>query len=107
MAFSRAFTASVLFLSFLLLHLAYANQLMGMMSGAESPVPEAPTTPPIDCGEACKVRCGLSSRPNLCNRACGSCCAECDCVPPGTSGNYDSCPCYFRLTTRNKIRKCP
>ncbi|RID54922.1 hypothetical protein BRARA_G02208 [Brassica rapa] len=40
----------------------------------------------IDCGSACIARCKLSSRPNLCHRACGTCCARCNCVPPSTYG---------------------
>ncbi|XP_038899683.1 gibberellin-regulated protein 11-like isoform X2 [Benincasa hispida] len=61
----------------------------------------------IDCGGACASRCKLSSRPNLCKRACGTCCARCSCVPPGTSGGYDACPCYASMTTHGGRRKCP
>ncbi|XP_022139249.1 gibberellin-regulated protein 11-like [Momordica charantia] len=61
----------------------------------------------IDCGGACAMRCKLSSRPNLCKRACGTCCARCSCVPPGTSGGYDACPCYAHITTRGGRPKCP
>ncbi|KAK9164454.1 hypothetical protein Syun_005356 [Stephania yunnanensis] len=63
--------------------------------------------PPMDCGASCKVRCSLSSRPRLCNRACGTCCQRCQCVPPGTAGNYEYCPCYAKLTTHGGRRKCP
>ena len=55
----------------------------------------------------CSIRCSKSSRPNLCKRACGTCCGRCSCVPPGTNGNYDSCPCYSALTTHGGVRKCP
>ncbi|XP_071724656.1 snakin-2-like [Rutidosis leptorrhynchoides] len=61
----------------------------------------------IDCGGACEARCRLSSRPHLCKRACGTCCARCSCVPPGTSGNLDTCPCYATMTTHGGKRKCP
>ncbi|XP_078439605.1 gibberellin-regulated protein 11-like [Wolffia australiana] len=61
----------------------------------------------IDCGSACNGRCKLSSRPNLCKRACGTCCSRCNCVPPGTAGNKEVCPCYARLTTRGGVPKCP
>ncbi|XP_047310702.1 snakin-2 [Impatiens glandulifera] len=61
----------------------------------------------LDCGSACVVRCQMSSRPNLCTRICGTCCARCNCVPPGTSGNYEFCPCYFNMTTHGGARKCP
>ncbi|KAK2660718.1 hypothetical protein Ddye_007251 [Dipteronia dyeriana] len=57
----------------------------------------------LDCDAACGARCELSSRPRLCKRACGTCCARCDCVPPGTSGNYDACPCYANMTTHGVV----
>ncbi|KAK8945216.1 hypothetical protein KSP39_PZI007881 [Platanthera zijinensis] len=60
-----------------------------------------------DCGGACKFRCSKSSRSNLCRRACGTCCVRCNCVPPGTYGNHNTCPCYAALTTHGGIPKCP
>ncbi|GAB2219438.1 hypothetical protein Droror1_Dr00007073 [Drosera rotundifolia] len=66
-----------------------------------------PPIGPLKCGAACIARCSLSKRPNLCQRSCGACCFRCKCVPPGTSGNYDICPCYASLTTRGGRRKCP
>ncbi|KAJ6931525.1 hypothetical protein NC652_014886 [Populus alba x Populus x berolinensis] len=68
---------------------------------------ESDPAPQIDCASACAVRCQLSSRPNLCHRACGTCCDRCNCVPPGTSGNYDVCPCYGNMTTHHGQHKCP
>ncbi|KAJ6352105.1 hypothetical protein OIU76_001340 [Salix suchowensis] len=68
---------------------------------------ESDPPPQIDCASACAARCQLSSRPNLCHRACGTCCARCSCVPPGTSGNYDACPCYGNMTTHHGQHKCP
>ncbi|ONK55545.1 uncharacterized protein A4U43_UnF1930 [Asparagus officinalis] len=61
----------------------------------------------INCGELCAIRCSKSSRPNLCKRACGTCCARCNCVPKGTYGNEDSCPCYATMTTHGGAHKCP
>ncbi|CAM8981707.1 unnamed protein product [Rhodiola kirilowii] len=61
----------------------------------------------LDCGGECKRRCALSSRPNLCHRACGTCCLRCNCVPPGTSGNQKVCACYYNMTTHGGRRKCP
>ncbi|CAO2833837.1 unnamed protein product [Amaranthus hypochondriacus] len=61
----------------------------------------------INCGAACAARCRLSRRPNLCHRACGTCCARCLCVPPGTSGNQELCPCYYNQKTHGGKRKCP
>ncbi|KAJ7953122.1 Gibberellin-regulated protein 2 [Quillaja saponaria] len=101
MAFSKTTLTASILLSLFLLHLTQSHQTMGY-NGAPSPLPQK-----IDCGEACEVRCKLSSRPRLCNRACGTCCAKCSCVPPGTSGNHGVCPCYASLTTHNQTRKCP
>ncbi|KAL7128190.1 hypothetical protein ABFS83_14G299200 [Erythranthe nasuta] len=67
----------------------------------------SPFVAKLDCGTACAARCRLSSRPNLCNRACGTCCGRCNCVPPGTSGNQEVCPCYYTMTTHGGRRKCP
>ncbi|KAH9776018.1 GASA-like protein [Citrus sinensis] len=62
----------------------------------------------IDCGGLCKQRCSLHSRPNLCNRACGTCCVRCKCVPPGTAGNRELCgSCYTDMTTHGNRTKCP
>ncbi|OAY61531.1 gibberellin-regulated protein 3 [Manihot esculenta] len=62
----------------------------------------------LDCGGLCKVRCSLHSRPNVCLRACGTCCLRCQCVPPGTSGNREVCgKCYTEMTTHGNRKKCP
>ncbi|KAK4760466.1 hypothetical protein SAY87_005359 [Trapa incisa] len=64
--------------------------------------------PLLDCGGLCKERCSLHSRPNLCLRACGTCCFRCKCVPPGTSGNRELCgKCYTDMTTHGNRTKCP
>ncbi|KAI3745909.1 hypothetical protein L6452_08320 [Arctium lappa] len=60
-----------------------------------------------NCGEKCLLRCSKASRTKMCLRACGTCCERCHCVPPGTYGNYDACPCYADLTTHEGRRKCP
>ncbi|KAK3424911.1 hypothetical protein EUGRSUZ_F01649 [Eucalyptus grandis] len=53
-----------------------------------------------DCDSACAYRCSLSSRPNLCKRACRTCCTHCRRVPPGTDG-------YANQTTCGGALKCP
>ncbi|KAF8660408.1 hypothetical protein HU200_057991 [Digitaria exilis] len=72
-----------------------------------SPAPAPSPMNPIDCGSACASRCAVSSRPNLCKRACGSCCARCHCVPPGTAGNRHMCPCYAAITTHGGRPSAP
>ncbi|CAL9041667.1 gibberellin-regulated protein 3-like [Musa acuminata AAA Group] len=67
-----------------------------------------PPVPVIDCAGLCGVRCSRHSRPNLCKRACGTCCFRCKCVPPGTSGNREMCgACYTNMTTHGNRTKCP
>ncbi|KAM3305862.1 gibberellin-regulated protein 9 isoform X2 [Capsicum chacoense] len=61
----------------------------------------------IHCGYACARRCKKSSRKKVCTRACKTCCARCKCVPPGTYGNKEACPCYARLKTHGNRPKCP
>ncbi|KAL5723560.1 hypothetical protein ACHQM5_006946 [Ranunculus cassubicifolius] len=61
----------------------------------------------IDCDAQCTIRCGANKRKNYCERACGTCCVRCKCVPPGTSGNKEVCgSCYMEMTSHNKT-KCP
>ncbi|XP_055834294.1 snakin-2-like [Solanum dulcamara] len=61
----------------------------------------------IHCGYACARRCKKSSRKKVCMRACKTCCARCKCVPPGTYGNKQACPCYAKLKTHGNRPKCP
>jgi len=82
--------------------------------GAPSPpivVPAPPKgapAPPVDCKAGCGERCKLHGRPNVCLRACGTCCAKCKCVPPGHSGNREVCgSCYTDWKTHNNQTKCP
>ncbi|XP_061989409.1 snakin-2-like [Rosa rugosa] len=64
--------------------------------------------PYLNCEGLCKARCSLHSRPNRCNRACGTCCVRCKCVPPGTAGNREVCgSCYTDMTTHGNRLKCP
>ncbi|KAL9449467.1 hypothetical protein AB3S75_011403 [Citrus x aurantiifolia] len=61
----------------------------------------------IYCSQACNRRCKESSRKNMCHRACRTCCKRCHCVPPGTYGNKQACPCYASLRTHGNRPKCP
>ncbi|CAN1228418.1 Gibberellin-regulated protein 6 [Linum perenne] len=38
---------------------------------------------------------------------CQKCCTKCLCVPPGTYGNKQVCPCYNQWKTREGGPKCP
>ncbi|CAL4944522.1 unnamed protein product [Urochloa decumbens] len=62
------------------------------------------------CDGKCSTRCSKASRHDDCLKYCGICCAACNCVPSGTAGHKDECPCYRDMTTGhgNRTRpKCP
>ncbi|GMP48056.1 hypothetical protein CsSME_00015550 [Camellia sinensis var. sinensis] len=61
----------------------------------------------INCNYACSRRCREASRKKVCDRACKTCCMRCHCVPPGTYGNKNACPCYASLKTHGHKPKCP
>ncbi|TJX41716.1 hypothetical protein E8P77_31605 [Soehngenia saccharolytica] len=61
----------------------------------------------IDCKAACGERCKAASLNDRCMRACGTCCTRCKCVPPGTYGNKELCPCYANMKTHGNKPKCP
>ncbi|KAJ6700077.1 GIBBERELLIN-REGULATED PROTEIN 13 [Salix purpurea] len=46
------------------------------------------------------------SRSHACSSA-RKCCAKCLCVPAGTYGNKQSCPCYNNWKTKRGGPKCP
>ncbi|OAY82889.1 Snakin-2 [Ananas comosus] len=60
-----------------------------------------------DCPAKCAYRCSKSGRPKMCLRACNTCCQRCHCVPPGTSGNTEKCPCWAHMKTHGGRPKCP
>ncbi|KAG0500362.1 hypothetical protein HPP92_000434 [Vanilla planifolia] len=122
MALYKAFLGT-LFLALVMLNLVDALQAMNDLQTidgifASSPMPNtfasspspdtfASSPMPIDCDSECTRRCQLASRHKICMRACKSCCVICNCVPPGTSGNKEQCPCYDNLTTHGGRKKCP
>ncbi|XP_031114623.1 gibberellin-regulated protein 2-like [Ipomoea triloba] len=65
------------------------------------------TVAAIDCPSKCSYRCSKSGRHKMCMRACKTCCQRCNCVPPGTAGNENVCPCYANMKTHGGRHKCP
>nr|UYE91516.1 snakin 5 [Mentha longifolia] len=59
------------------------------------------------CKSKCDVRCSKTGRKNRCLLYCGICCGKCKCVPSGTFGNKDECPCYRDLKNSKGLPKCP
>ncbi|EFH51715.1 hypothetical protein ARALYDRAFT_484630 [Arabidopsis lyrata subsp. lyrata] len=60
------------------------------------------------CGGKCDVRCSKADRQHEeCLKDCNICCQKCNCVPSGTYGNKDECPCYRDLKNSKGESKCP
>ncbi|XP_014513053.1 protein GAST1-like isoform X1 [Vigna radiata var. radiata] len=62
---------------------------------------------PQDCGPRCAERCSKTQYKKPCLFFCQKCCAKCLCVPPGTYGNKEVCPCYNNWKTKRGGPKCP
>nr|XP_009618881.1 snakin-2-like [Nicotiana tomentosiformis] len=103
----KALIASLIFLILFLLSAAEDHELSSSnnIDAISKSLKARPHT--IDCGKECTRRCKLASRQKMCKRACGTCCARCNCVPPGTSGNENVCSCYSTMITHGNRRKCP
>ncbi|CAA6667908.1 unnamed protein product [Spirodela intermedia] len=61
----------------------------------------------IFCAPRCAVRCSKTSHQKPCLFFCNKCCQKCLCVPSGTYGNKEECPCYNNWTTQEGKPKCP
>ncbi|KAL6870620.1 hypothetical protein ACP4OV_014468 [Aristida adscensionis] len=62
---------------------------------------------PSQCAGECKRRCSKTHHKKPCLFFCNKCCAKCLCVPPGTYGNKETCPCYNNWKTKKGGPKCP
>ncbi|KAI3450014.1 hypothetical protein Pfo_006679 [Paulownia fortunei] len=62
---------------------------------------------PQECAPRCTDRCSKTSFKKPCMFFCQKCCAKCLCVPPGTYGNKQVCPCYNNWKTKRGGPKCP
>ncbi|AQK38850.1 gibberellin-regulated protein 5-like [Zea mays] len=62
---------------------------------------------PSQCGGECRRRCSKTHHKKPCLFFCNKCCAKCLCVPPGTYGNKETCPCYNNWKTKKGGPKCP
>ncbi|KAI3875961.1 hypothetical protein MKX03_026197 [Papaver bracteatum] len=59
------------------------------------------------CDTKCNQRCAKAGRQDRCLKYCGICCEDCRCVPSGTYGNKDECPCYRDKKNSKGGPKCP
>ncbi|KAJ0987187.1 hypothetical protein J5N97_005543 [Dioscorea zingiberensis] len=61
----------------------------------------------VYCRPRCRYRCSATSHKKPCMFFCLKCCSKCLCVPPGTYGNKQVCPCYNDWKTQEGGPKCP
>ncbi|AES96393.2 GASA/GAST/Snakin [Medicago truncatula] len=61
----------------------------------------------VNCAPKCDYRCSKTSHRKACLTYCNLCCAKCLCVPSGTYGNKQECPCYDNWRNKNGGPKCP
>lgn len=92
--------AATLFLSLLMCSIMV--EASPALDGAGPPTSQSPF-----CNAKCGVRCSAASRKDRCLEYCGICCSKCGCVPSGTYGNRDECPCYRDLKNSKGQAKCP
>ncbi|KAL8217413.1 hypothetical protein R6Q57_020786 [Mikania cordata] len=59
------------------------------------------------CDTKCAIRCSKASLKDRCLKYCGICCEKCHCVPSGTYGHKDECPCYRDMKNSKGGSKCP
>ncbi|XP_057828009.1 gibberellin-regulated protein 12 [Cryptomeria japonica] len=60
-----------------------------------------------ECPGACSYRCSKTQHRKPCMFFCQKCCFKCRCVPPGTYGHKEVCPCYNNWKTQEGKPKCP
>ncbi|MBA0661266.1 hypothetical protein Goklo_005578 [Gossypium klotzschianum] len=59
------------------------------------------------CDSKCAMRCSKAGVQDRCLKYCGICCEKCHCVPSGTFGHKDECPCYRDMKNSKGKSKCP
>ncbi|KAL7151738.1 hypothetical protein ABFS83_04G051700 [Erythranthe nasuta] len=99
----------VAFLSMVAVSLAREGEAIPSFS-LSPPMPSPATTcavPQNQCASQCNRRCSATSHLNNCLLFCNKCCNTCLCVPPGTYGNKECCPCYNNWKTKEGGPKCP
>ncbi|KAL1308202.1 hypothetical protein HN51_050135 [Arachis hypogaea] len=96
---ARSSTSSIVFIALSLLLLVTFSNVAEAYGSAR--------LRPSDCKPRCSYRCSATSHKKPCMFFCQKCCAKCLCVPPGTYGNKQVCPCYNTWKTKEGGPKCP
>ncbi|KAL6905444.1 hypothetical protein ACP4OV_003045 [Aristida adscensionis] len=100
---------SSLCIVFLLVALAFvADASAGPSNGGfYLPLGGEGSVPIEECPAKCDYRCSATSHKKPCLFFCNYCCKKCLCVPSGTYGNKEECPCYNNMKTKEGGPKCP
>ncbi|XP_010273304.1 PREDICTED: uncharacterized protein LOC104608881 isoform X2 [Nelumbo nucifera] len=112
---------STLMLCVLTILLVLLREIQGSIIATKTEAPAAEPQPatlnmygatqgslhPQECAPRCTARCSATAYKKPCMFFCQKCCAECLCVPPGTYGNKQFCPCYNNWKTKRGGPKCP
>ncbi|KAL0900486.1 hypothetical protein Bca101_084447 [Brassica carinata] len=109
--------------SIVMLHLLMSVQMHPIHSKSPAPQPHPPQSQPHhnssqngttegslqlqECRPRCGHRCSNTQYKKPCLFFCNKCCTKCLCVPPGTYGNKQVCPCYNNWKTKLGGPKCP
>ncbi|PUZ39788.1 hypothetical protein GQ55_9G369000 [Panicum hallii var. hallii] len=93
----------------LMLALAFAVEVSaGSTNGGFYKPAGAEGSVPIEqCPDKCDYRCSATSHRKPCLFFCNYCCQKCLCVPSGTYGNKEECPCYDNMKNKECGPKCP
>ncbi|KAE9619736.1 putative gibberellin regulated protein [Lupinus albus] len=120
---TRQLNIPMLFLATMLLLLLVENHAGIGVTSNEAPAPSPQSSingthfpmygitegslQPQECSPRCAERCSNTQYKKPCLFFCEKCCAKCLCVPPGTYGNKQVCPCYNNWKTKEGGPKCP
>ncbi|KAH7573038.1 hypothetical protein JRO89_XS03G0056000 [Xanthoceras sorbifolium] len=94
---------------FLILALLFAIEVTALDAPAAKyrPTGGEGSLRPDQCAAACDYRCSETSHKKPCLFYCNKCCQKCLCVPSGTYGHKEECPCYNNWKTKEGKPKCP
>ncbi|XP_073013690.1 gibberellin-regulated protein 5-like [Typha latifolia] len=91
-----------------LLAIAFVAEITcGVNAVAYQPTGGEGSVPREECPTKCAYRCSATSHKKPCMFFCIKCCEKCLCVPSGTYGNKEECPCYNNWKTKEGKPKCP
>ncbi|CAN6283679.1 unnamed protein product [Urochloa humidicola] len=101
--------SSSLSIALLLLALAFVVEVSaGSTNGGFYKPAGAEGSVPIEqCPNKCDYRCSATSHRKPCLFFCNYCCQKCLCVPSGTYGHKEECPCYNNIKNKEGGPKCP